>query len=297
VAIKPPAGSFSWINKRFVEDQGNRRGVVVTDENTPVSVLVGSSETGAQPTKESIKAKRGSLVIILDKEYSTDNGLWLPILPQPGEVRYIPASALQSAGAAPLVAANYNNPPLARASAAPGTPVVAAASQGAGDEVRNSLQKAYELETDPARRAQIQQVLATLPPRAAVAQLPGHPNNVAVSPAGPTAQAPGQTSLYATGNAAAPQAAPAQGTWRWSQYGVLRRTAYQEPDGRPVYALDDAQGRPLLYATPMPNHSLEQYKGRRLALWGSVAYNQNDPCLRTDVMTVSSVALLPPQNP
>ena len=62
-----------------------------------------------------------------------------------------------------------------------------------------------------------------------------------------------------------------------------------------VYTVVDAQGRSLLYAVSIPNHSLEKYVGQRVALYGLVSYHQDDP--RTDVMTVSWVApLVQPQN-
>src|SRR5439155_507638 len=101
-------GSFSWINQRFVQIMVPGTGNVVTDWNNPVTVLVGSALSG-EHNKEGAKAARGSQVIILDKPNYTDNGVWLPILPQPSEVRYIPESAVRPAGAGAQVAAGYLN--------------------------------------------------------------------------------------------------------------------------------------------------------------------------------------------
>jgi len=258
LAIKPPRGSFSWINQRFVEVIVPGTGKVVAD--TPIPVLVGSSETKEQPTKEGSKAVRGSQVIIVDKPLTTDIGVFLPILPQPGEVRYIPESAVQPSALTSSGAAYASNPATGRPSGAPGVPVVgptpAVGTQGAG----------Y-----------------------AAAQQPGYPNTV-VAAAAPAAMAQGNASLYAPANAAAGVGVAAA---KWSDYGELRRTAFHEADGRPVYALVDAQGHTRIYATPLPNLSLEPYLGRRLALYGPTSYNQVE---RVNEMTVSHVAPLPVQN-
>ena len=302
LAIRPPRGSFSWINKRFVEEINKTTGKVVTEESTPVPVLVGSSETREQPSKEGARAVRGSQVIILDSPNYTDNGVWLPILPQPGEVRYIPESAVQQGTMVPPVAGNYINPTAPRTSGAPGTPVVgqvsAPAAADPNEDLRRMLQQRASAESDPGRRQKILDLLTSLPAPAAGVQLPGHPGNmvVAANPGGTGAA--GTLSLYATGDRAAAQPSIAGTAARWTDfYGELRRTAFREPDGRQVYALVDPQGRSRLYAIALPNFSLDTYVGRRVALYGPVTYHQDDPCLRADIMTVSHVAPLPSQNP
>jgi uncharacterized protein YraI len=292
LAIKPPRGSFSWINQRFVQVTVAGRGIVVSDSDVPL--LVGSSETSERPTKEGVKAARGSQVVILDKANYTDNGVWLPVMPQPAEVRYIPEAAVQAGGIVPTVAANLSQGARSAANVPPGgTPAVAPAPASRGtdlrDEERRSLQRAADLETDPARRTQLLQMVANLPPPSAAAQQPGYPGNaLAGVNIGGNAGA-GSTSLYNTGNQAGGQ--PGLGAAKWSDYGELRRTAFREADGRPVYALVDKQGRPALYATPLNNLSLEPYVGRRLSMYGPMTYNPTERC---QVMTVSHVAPLAP---
>jgi hypothetical protein len=271
IAIKPPRGSFSWINQRFVEVIAAGTGKVVADN--PVPVLVGSSECNDH-SKEGTKAARGSQVIILDRANYTDEGVWLPILPQPGEVRYIPESAVQPLSSAPAVAA-YSNPPAPRPSGAPGNPVVAPAptvGAATNDEVARNLQKAADAETDPVRRAQILQMLAGR----------STPGGVTPAAAAAPATAPGNTALYRTGATATTGASTA----KWSAYGTLRRTGYREADGRSVYALEDDAGHTLVYAAPLPNLTLEPYLGHRLTLYGPVFYN---PVIRLDEVTVSHV--------
>jgi hypothetical protein len=269
-----------------------------------VSILAGSSETNEQPTKESAKADRGSQVVILGEARYTDKGVWLPILPQPKEVRFIPEAAVKPAGTAPAVAAVTSVPPANNGP--PGTPVIAPApGAGAADareEQRKNLQKAADLETDPARRAQILQLLAGLQTGTPPIQQPGHPNNVGAwtDPSGrivamPVAAAAqgngGTTSLYNTGNPSTGPASTASGAAQWSQWGQLRRTAFKEADGRPVYALVDPQGRSQLYATSLPNYTLESYVGCPVCLYGTITYRQDDRNLRANVMTVYHVSV------
>ena len=70
---------------------------------------------------------------------------------------------------------------------------------------------------------------------------------------------------------------------------ALRRTAYQEADGRPVYALEDTRGHVLTYATPAPGKQLETYVGQKLTLFGPSYYNQN---IRKNEITATFVYAL-----
>jgi uncharacterized protein YraI len=93
--IEPPPGSFSWINQRYVEIRPNGQMGTVNAE-VPVSVLPGSSVTNTPPDVEQIKVERGTVVVILDHPLYAQSGVWLPIAPQPREVRYIPAQAVDT---------------------------------------------------------------------------------------------------------------------------------------------------------------------------------------------------------
>jgi len=76
---------------------------------------------------------------------------------------------------------------------------------------------------------------------------------------------------------------------RWSQVGILQRSAYIK-DGQPTFVLQDARGNVLMYATCQPGMTLRDYVGRTVALYGSVNYRSDDN-LRTHFMTASHVAL------
>lgn len=75
---------------------------------------------------------------------------------------------------------------------------------------------------------------------------------------------------------------------QWSSWGKLRRTAF-EKDGQPIYALEDRQGRPMLYVTSTPGTSLRGYLEQVVCLYGSISY-RSDGYQRTYYMTASHVA-------
>jgi hypothetical protein len=92
--IKPPSGSFSWINTRFLERRNQYIWVVHGDPDAPVPVLVGSTLIEAKPTVSNTKVRPGSQVVAMYEAKAAEDGLWLPIEPPPGEVRYLRADAV-----------------------------------------------------------------------------------------------------------------------------------------------------------------------------------------------------------
>ena len=91
LAIRPPAGSFSWINERFVQHTVAKypNNYVVSYEGYPVPVLIGSSERGTKPTKIGMRLERGSQVRVIGRPMTDNEGTWLPIESPEGELRYI----------------------------------------------------------------------------------------------------------------------------------------------------------------------------------------------------------------
>ncbi len=121
LAIRPPAASFSYINKLFVQVIANKyTNYVVTFEGYNVPVLVGSSiVSDRRPTKIGAKLPRGTQVrgIVGGREVTDGEGTWLPIEPPAGEVRYIrkedvsnPADSSRVAVAAAGVASGSPRP-------------------------------------------------------------------------------------------------------------------------------------------------------------------------------------------
>src|SRR5262249_5626671 len=99
VAIKPPRGSFSWINARFVKVLTPPYGTVVADVDHPEEVLVGRALDNRRPDKIQVRLPKGTQIIILDKALTDERGKWYPIQAPPEEVRYLPASAVGPADA------------------------------------------------------------------------------------------------------------------------------------------------------------------------------------------------------
>ena len=91
LAIRPPAGSFSWINERFVQQKfpNYPTTYVVTYTDHPVPVLIGSSKKTDRPSKIGVKLERGAQVRLMGRPMKDEEGTWLPIDTPEGELRYI----------------------------------------------------------------------------------------------------------------------------------------------------------------------------------------------------------------
>jgi hypothetical protein len=143
LAIKPPPGSFSWINTRFLQRVSPQSiyWVVITHDDAPVPVRIGSELTDSKPTVEGAHLVRGTSVVAIGRELADpEEGIWLPIEPPEGELRYIRAQAVvrtqpttTTAAASPVapppitpVDSGFSTPaPLPPPPAAPGTTTAA----------------------------------------------------------------------------------------------------------------------------------------------------------------------------
>jgi hypothetical protein len=281
--IKPPPGSFSWVNSAYLEQQKDHIAIVKEGtENTPtVPVLVGSTVLDRKPDVEALKLKRGTMVVIVGQPMQADGGSWVPIEPTPQEVRYIPEDAVKGSTEIPVAAAG----PGPQGAGPGGGPASVSPSQG----VINQADRAFQSRD----YAQARQLYETALRQSADANERSYcygrlselektlGQQVAASPAGKT------TSLYNTGPA--PGVTP--GGPQWSSWGRLRKTTFQK-DGRPMYVLESTKGEPLLYATTSPNLTLESYVNRDVCLYGQITYS-SDQYYRNNTMTVTHVALPP----
>ncbi len=103
--IKPPAGSFSWINALFVEREPNHKhiGIIHATDNAPtIPVFAGSAVFAGKPNTKSAELPKGTAVIILGDQKHADDGNWFPIDVSEKEVRYIPASAVANSLGEPV---------------------------------------------------------------------------------------------------------------------------------------------------------------------------------------------------
>lgn len=263
LAIKPPKGSFSWINAKHVK-QVDPRTAYVELESGPVSVMPGSAVVNKAPNVESVKVIPGSLLVIVDKAHTADGNTWLPIEPPPTEVRFIPADAVRPLG---------TGIPF---SPAPANPLIAQADQafnaGQRERARVLYKEAADKTTNSTELEHCYMRLASLAKDSSAATSPFHTasGKTPTSPPGVT-PAIGKAITY-----------PAQ----WSSWGTLRQATF-EKDGQPVYYLESKDKRALLYVVSEPGKSLRGYLGQMVCIYGAISYRPDD---RTHFMTASHVA-------
>lgn len=256
LAIKPPPGSFSWINGKYVK-QVNPRVGYVDHTGGPVPVMPGSSVVNKAPNVEGDKVAPGSCVVFVDKPYSAEGETWLPIEPHPTEVRFIPADAVRPVG---------SGVPFGPTTPA-ANPLIAQADQaftaGQLDKAKSLYKEAADRSGDYEEKIYCYNRLKTLekstPPV-------GSPFYMASgkTPSAPLTPASSKAVTY-----------PPQ----WSTWGILRKASF-EKDGQPVYLLESKERHALLYVMSAPGTSLREYVGRFVCLYGSITYQTDDP-LRT----------------
>jgi hypothetical protein len=268
--IKPPTGSFSWINAKSVK-LVDKYGYVECDPTRPVAIMPGSRLIDQKPTNESIKLTAGTIVVLVNPPLSVNGETWLPIQPHPSEVRYIPAESVKPAA---VVAATSNGTPnwTLTPNGYAGNNVLADAEQAlkANDinRARQLYQQVANTATDQNQKVYALKRLAGLP------QTPVPGKTTSLSPANPPPAAPVNLVTLQ---------APA-----WSTYGRLRDTTLKSENGQSIYGLEDAQGKILTYITTNPGKSLQEYIGRTISVYGPTVYR---PDVRMQYVVASHVAL------
>jgi hypothetical protein len=120
--IRPPDGSFSWINTRYVSQMVPtmpNNFVVVTQTGEKAPVLVGTELGEGKPTvvgsmlERSTQVRRYLKAGVPGASMSDADGTWMPIEPPPAEVRYLRAEAVQKAAPAPPAVASLPSAPQA----------------------------------------------------------------------------------------------------------------------------------------------------------------------------------------
>jgi hypothetical protein len=103
LAIRPPRGSFSWINTRFLQHvTPHQSNYVVAQDDVPVPVIYGSPFIpDRRPTVAGARLTRGHQVRGLGPALADAEGTWMPIEPPASEVRYIRAENVSRLPAAP----------------------------------------------------------------------------------------------------------------------------------------------------------------------------------------------------
>jgi hypothetical protein len=291
LVIKPPAGSQSWINSRFVKMTDKHLGVVVAPDGTPVPVKPASTLSNQEPNVEIVKLENGTQVVVVGEPKYHATGAWLPIEPAPGEVRYLPESAVAKAVVQTVGGTSQGNgfvvPPGGDLS-------LVTEADAALLKARQLLEKAAQ-SSDPVQRAQAQSRLVALnqiPTTTGATQQPGNPYSTAVqsstAPKVSITLASGQPST-GTGTTSAYSTATVPNHARWSVWGTLQPTPYNQ-DGAPAYKIVDKNGGVLEYAVAAPSLTLKPYEGRIVCVYGTPAYSAGN---RFNYLVVSHLALPP----
>lgn len=94
-AVRPPEGSFSWINADYVlRDDSGSGTVVCPDSSKEVPVRVGAASI-LNSSDVQVGLENGRQVRILGEQTLTGNKTWLKIAPPRGEFRWIRQSSLE----------------------------------------------------------------------------------------------------------------------------------------------------------------------------------------------------------
>jgi hypothetical protein len=263
LAIDPPPQSHSWIESRVLgKHSGWTAHVMVASE---VPVRAGSPLVSKFPPEVvSAKLKPGTQVLILGPARIADDGTkWWPIQPQ-NEFRYIPKTAVKVTPVVETVAAS--NPGGMFAGATTPEAVFAQAEKAREAGQLAEARRLYEL-------------CASLPGADAgvrsrcwsrLEYLKSIPGSFPLQTAGTGPYPPTGGQAGTQGQAAGYGPRPPAGQ-PMTSFGWLRRAPFLIGN-QPAYALQDSQGRLLMYVTAQPGLNLEPFVERNVTLSGSVSY-------------------------
>ena len=328
LAILPPSGSFSWVNKATVEIHTDKQPAFAMVTAPEAPFRIGSNVWTGPPTIVGVRKKAGQILNVIPnpREITDAEGTWLPVEPPPGELRYIKASVVQK----PAAAAPVNVVALQAGSPAPGQDAdslykqaieaerwnpqesIALYNQGAtvdanADRRIQALNRANWLRDNlrnpttnliagPTPGADVQ--TANTPSVSKVYPLTPDPatTSPAVRLAPPQGTAASTTnSLAATPTAswggatpALAPAAPANGSSYSSGAGWLQTTHQRPLEGGKMYVLVSDRSVPFYYVTAEPGVNLDPYLKRRVECFGQAIYSGE---LRHNYMRVARVEL------
>jgi hypothetical protein len=288
IAIKPPAGSFSWIEAKSVKRNEKQKELGYVDSVVPVGVMPGSSLTNKAPNVEQVKLEKGAVVAILDEAFTPEaGGSFFPIQPPPNEVRYIPADAIKPQQFVGTPSPSAPNPLPAALSNDLILQADKALQSGNAERAKQLYREAAQKSTDYQQKIYCYNRLVSLGQGPDCH--PGHPHQtmgVAMNPSGQVIAQPATASQIQTAPLKRGAAQPPQ----WSAWGVLRRTAFKCDDGQTMYVLENQKGQALLYVTAQSGLSLSNFIGRTVSVYGPILYRSDD-YMRSQYMIASHIAI------
>ncbi len=309
--IKPPAGSYSWINTHFLEhitlEQPNH---VVTLQGANVPVYIGTALVDDhRPTVVGARLEPGAQVTNIGPMKRDADGTWMKIEPPPTEHRYIRASDVERhstpAGQILLTGGTAPAGPLAPSTApsanvlTPGqlyNQAITADRQGKIDDavalyaqlavlVNRSNPKLAAESLARANWLKSGQHQPPPPPMTAAAPVQVRPPT---SVARETAPATTTSTFRArdAGPAPAPVASRRQPPPGVSSFrGRLERAGRVLESSR-TYRVELFARGTITYVVPVPGINLEPYVGRVVEVWGTGVYNGE---LRANLLHVHQV--------
>jgi hypothetical protein len=314
--IRPPQGSFSWINTRFLDHivPHQPHHVIHTEDDVPV--IVGSETIkDHRPDVVGVKLKRGTQVISIGPAQTDAEGNWMPIEPPPSEFRYVRADAVSAR--APAAASSggaltsdvrrttYLAPPDGKSGALPATN---APNANPSPSPSVLYQQALQAERDGLIPeavklwAQVGAATVTTDPnfsREALRRAYWLHHGHQAYGSGPVRPAPearyantgAQPCAIASPPLVRASSAPATASVTppiasapspWPTYRGRLSKAYRAQEGARTYMLELPNGVPF-YVSPQPGIDLDPYIDRNLQVMGPIAYR---PELRAWIMTV-----------
>jgi hypothetical protein len=305
--------SLSWVQATFVDFDNTKpvpQNVMVHDDTT---LAVGQMGL-AQPLTHIRRAKvpSGTILTVIGSKATFEGKLWHPVVPPPGDFRYLPKQAVRFDKAANTSFVVRDGSPMAAGSGALGP----ASGTGPVASLPGSLPPAPGLVANPSgvshplwakaeaaeREGKYDEAEKLFFQLARVMNEPDGDHNIAnlcytrihslrekkrggtVPVSRPSAGSPVHPSVAAT---AAPGSETRDDRGRWTGVGRLTRTAVVL-DGRKTYALEANPGETVLYVTPASNVDLERYVGRKVELFGTT-YTRRD--LSKPYVVVTAVEL------
>jgi hypothetical protein len=304
LVIRPPAGSFSWINNRFVQYISSKyANYVVTYDGHDVPVLIGSCLKTDRPSKFGVRLPRGAQVRVIGRGMTDEEGTWLPIEPPEGEVRYLRKEAVAKPTPAQTTASAKAAVPPPDADTLWRDAVKADQAGRLTDAVRlYRLAGDANLTLNPSRANEaylrahwIEQANSSThsasgsvyypedrtppPANGSPYTLPVNPVGAnAIRPIGTVAPGPANGQLVSMQTVSAPQS-----SLHYAK-GHLQH-AFKNEVNRRYHLLDD-KGRLVLSVTAGPGVDLSSYEDRNVELWGQLTWAGDR---RNWLMTVTQV--------
>jgi len=287
LGIKPPPGSYSWINARHVNPDSNSSTATVIVPSA--DVLIGSQLVKEMPNHRGATLPQGTILTLL-KDQRPDgrsdvmpatgpDGVYYAIVPAIDELRWIPAIAVQPSPPATSSSA----PPIGAGSTAPGTNdaalIVRAERSAAGGNIADALACYSQLgqqTNDAGVRAWAGERYQALQYR-------------------PAASANVQSNYSQNGSgwnnpSVATTTSNVRPDYRHTGPGTLSRS-YLTVGGAKLWALepDDPRQQHRTYVKAGPSINLEDYVNRHVDVYGTLSY---DGELRDHYLTASKVEQL-----